>query len=362
LTFQVSDTGVGIPPAMHQGIFESFSQVDGSPTRKHGGTGLGLAICKQLVELMSGDISVASTPGKGSTFSFTILLVPGDPTRVEVDAPPPALPLPEDSPKRILLVEDNVVNVKVAQAMLHRLGHQTFVAQSGVEALQALAQNRFDLVLLDIEMPDMDGFEVARRIREGGALDQAVLNPRTPIVALTAHALGDIRQRCLDAGMNDYISKPVELHELAAAISRSSPLSMCAGAPESRRKDAASQTQPLDVVTARNRFGLDAKAFQPILEISLEEIKGQLRLAVQAAEQQDMAQLARRAHTLKSSTATIGAMLCHDMVIRLEAAAKEGNLAEADALLGGLWTEFARAEAVANEMKLAAAQTARDGD
>ncbi len=218
LHFSIQDTGIGIAKEKVDRLFHSFSQIDSSITRKYGGTGLGLAISRRLVELMGGEIWVDSQPGKGSTFHFTILAEEAMALPTPVDAP--AQPKraasrdgsgPRSRQPRILLAEDNAINQKVAIQMLKRLGYSADVAANGREALQALERQSYDIVLMDVQMPEMDGLEAAGRIRE--------LWPCGPrIIALTAYALEGDRERCLAAGMDEYISKPIQLEELRRAL------------------------------------------------------------------------------------------------------------------------------------------------
>jgi signal transduction histidine kinase/ligand-binding sensor domain-containing protein/CheY-like chemotaxis protein len=214
LHFALADTGIGIPGNKLELIFEAFRQADGSTTRKFGGTGLGLAICSRLTELMGGRIWVESEEGHGSTFHFTVRfarvaeMVGSKPTSPAslgrmisiLDAAGPPAPL------QILLAEDNLVNQKLAVRLLERRGHCVTLASTGREAIAAFEKARFDLVLMDVQMPDMDGLEATLEIRARER--QAGLH--TPIVALTAHALKGDRDRCMAAGMDGYINKPIE--------------------------------------------------------------------------------------------------------------------------------------------------------
>ena len=211
LRFAVADSGIGIEPAQLPRIFDPFVQGDASTTRTYGGSGLGLSIVRQLVQLMGGEVGVASEPGRGSTFWFTLDLG-------RAEAPPaPAEAAVEASavPGRVLLAEDNAVNQMVLQAMLQNLGCTVEVVADGVAACSALATARFDLVLMDCHMPGMDGYEAARRIRECEAGREHV-----PIVALTAAALPEDRERCFAAGMDDFLGKPTSMPQLAAALRR----------------------------------------------------------------------------------------------------------------------------------------------
>ncbi len=215
--FAIKDTGIGIPKEKMSRLFQSFSQVDASTTRKYGGTGLGLAISKKLVELMGGRIWVESEEGKGSIFHFTIQAeaITRKHTSPRTLAPQlqSGLKLSKTHPLRILLAEDNAINQKVALQMLKKLGYIADVAANGVEVLEALERQPYHIVLMDIQMPEMDGLEAARAIRR-----RWLIGPK--IIAITAYALEGDQERCLEAGMDDYISKPVQIEELAAILVR----------------------------------------------------------------------------------------------------------------------------------------------
>jgi PAS domain S-box-containing protein len=212
LEFSVQDTGCGISGDKQEMIFESFAQADDQPTRKYQGTGLGLAISKKLVELMGGEISVESEPRRGSCFTFTIAVRAGteDGSSTPESAVFEGLP-----PLKVLLAEDNEVNSLLARAMLEKNGARVTCVHTGKEALERLAAEAFDMVLMDIQMPEMDGVEATRRIREG----QSGVNPADiPIVAMTAHALKGDREKFLAAGMDEYVAKPVEQDRLVEVL------------------------------------------------------------------------------------------------------------------------------------------------
>ena len=217
LAFEVEDTGMGIDPADQQRIFERFEQADGGLTRRYGGSGLGLSIVRHLVRAMGGDIELTSRPGEGSIFRFVVTFDNASEPRSVVRAP---VAPPERAPEKtlsILLADDNEINLEVTTAMLETFGHRVEVARDGAEALDAVTAGSFDLVLMDVHMPRMDGLEATRRIR-------ALPGPQAdlPVLALTASVLAEDVARCRDAGMDDVLSKPVTVDmvktRLATAI------------------------------------------------------------------------------------------------------------------------------------------------
>jgi TMAO reductase system sensor TorS len=213
IRLEVEDTGVGIRDDIKDELFNEFTQADGSTTRKYGGTGLGLAIVRQLVEMMHGQFGVDSVPGEGSTFWFRITLPIGE---AQATTQPGSS---EQAVKgllqgHVLLVEDNPINQMVAQKMLEKIGLESTLAGDGQEALNRLEQDRFDAVLMDCQMPVMDGFEATRRIREQSALT------RLPVIAMTANVMEGDREKCIEAGMNDYIGKPVVEADLKKTLAR----------------------------------------------------------------------------------------------------------------------------------------------
>jgi signal transduction histidine kinase/CheY-like chemotaxis protein len=211
LRFAVEDSGIGIPVDRQAKLFEAFTQADASSTRRFGGTGLGLAICRRLAGLMAGDIGVASEPGRGSTFWFTARLdLAAEPLLV---GPRPSERSPTRTDLRVLLAEDNAVNQRVATRMLEQLGCVVTLAADGLAAVAACEQETFDVVLMDCQMPKMDGYAATREIRRREAP-----HCRTRIVALTANAEAGVRELCLESGMDDYLAKPLRGEALAAAL------------------------------------------------------------------------------------------------------------------------------------------------
>jgi CheY-like chemotaxis protein len=233
----VADSGIGITAEQLDRLFRRFTQADSSTTRRYGGTGLGLAISKTLVELMGGTIGAQSDPGMGSTFWITLPLIAAQQTQADTEdaESPAAVPVlvatvaePATAPSvlgaaaqlvggRVLLVEDNFVNQRVAVYMLSKLGHQVDVAKHGREAIDMLAKSSYDLVLMDCQMPEMDGFEATRIIRDRSS---AVLDHEIPVIAMTANAFPEHRARALACGMNDFLAKPVDRPVLASMLDR----------------------------------------------------------------------------------------------------------------------------------------------
>jgi PAS domain S-box-containing protein len=214
LTFLVRDTGIGIPADVQQRIFEPFTQADNSTTRRFGGTGLGLTICRRLIAAMGGKLTLESEPGKGSTFRATISMPLGTAADASPSSLSPAVIRRSARELRILLAEDNLINQKVAVALLSKMGHQVRIAEDGIRAVEAAQETDYDLVLMDCEMPEMDGFEATRAIR------RLQRGRELPIVAMTAYAMPEDRQRCLAAGMTDYVAKPISAARLSEVIDR----------------------------------------------------------------------------------------------------------------------------------------------
>jgi CheY-like chemotaxis protein len=216
--FSVRDTGIGIPAEKQKFIFDPFRQADGSTTRKYGGTGLGLTISARLVEILGGHLHVESEEGCGSTFHFTCPFSLSDPAERE-DQAPPACGSAETAALSILVAEDNVANQMLIKALLKTRGHRVTIANNGREVLSLLDGFPFDLILMDIQMPEMDGLQATAEVRQR----EHRTGEHVPIVAMTAHAMEGDRKRCLAEGMDDYISKPISVKDLMALIASICP-------------------------------------------------------------------------------------------------------------------------------------------
>jgi PAS domain S-box-containing protein len=348
LAVAVTDTGIGLDPARASELFERFNQGPGNAARRFGGTGLGLAISKELVERMGGHIGVTSRQGAGSRFAFTVFLQPGDPAAV----PPAPQPVVDDTaargPLRILLVEDNALNAAVTRLHMGRMGHDLTVAESAREAYAYLGKERYDAVLMDIEMPEIDGIEATSAIRAGAPLGTPVLDPAVPIIAVTAHAVEDVRQQCLEAGMDGFVTKPVNYRALEASLDtlrRETPRPS-APAPSAPADSPTSELGLFAPEQAKDNMGLTWPQFQGLLRTSVDEANRRLddiRQAM-AAGQQDKAALA--AHTFKATAATVGAFAARNAAKALEKALRADRRQEADSLLDDLdrlWTKTRQA-------------------
>lgn len=347
LRFAVVDTGIGIAAKDQVALFDSFFQVDGSYTRKFGGTGLGLAISRQLIELLGGEITVESELGKGSSFSFTVKVETAGRKRAVRDAA--ILPVEaEDLKRRILLVEDNRINLQVALGVLGKLGYRRVdTATNGTKALEALAQQTYDLVLMDLSMPEKDGFETTRILRQTGT---ALINSQVPVIALTAHAMRGDRERCLEAGMNGYLSKPLdpeELGQVLAEVWRFGNLreQTLAGLARNRQTEEVL----LDFPGLVGRLLGDESMAMMILQEMAGELPRQLAVLETLIEQGDSQQAGKQAHKMKGAVGNVGAARLQQIFADMESAGLAGQgerlqelLALATAGIGCLLDEIAR--------------------
>jgi signal transduction histidine kinase/FixJ family two-component response regulator len=322
LRFEVRDTGIGIPHDKIEAIFDSFTQADVSPARRYQGAGLGLALVRHLVEMMHGEYGVTSEEGKGSVFTFEADFAL--PASLEAMGPAREAPgTPAGRPLSVLLAEDNPINQIYVQELLEMDGHEVVVAHTGRRALEALRKKRFDAILMDIQMPEMDGLEATRAIRADTSGD---FDPAIPIVALTAHALKGDRETFLRAGMNEYLSKPVSPADLEAALGRVTGTPPAAAAHAQDRPCAG---QILDwtelLAKARGNTGFLMKLFGAFVN----EQPGNLAGMRDALETPDLAHLAFLAHSLKGAAATMCAPELRQASHDLERAARDGDLSRA---------------------------------
>lgn len=309
LRFEVCDTGIGITPEHQQKLFQAFSQSDSSTTRKYGGTGLGLSICKRLVDMMEGEIGVESELGKGSTFFFNALF---GHARGEVRKPHV---IPHEAAAQLrgahlLLVEDNEINQQVAQELLEKLGITVSIANNGKEAVEAVEKELFDGVLMDLQMPVMDGFEATGIIRNDERFKDL------PVIAMTANAMAGDRERCLEAGMNDYVTKPVEPKELHDALAKwvkaSNPQNTIVvddadKSGESPDDILIPEIDGIDVEDGLRRVSGNRKLYRNIL-LKFKESQADAMEQLDRALADDEIELAQRIiHTLKGVAGNLGA-------------------------------------------------------
>lgn len=330
LCFEVRDTGIGIPSNRLEAVFEPFAQADSSITRTHGGTGLGLSISRRLVQIMGGHINAESEPDMGSTFRFEIRVLPAQATA----RPTPAADEVDITPMRILLVEDNELNRKVAHALLRSDAHEITEADNGVVALQRFTDGpAFGAILMDLQMPEMDGITATERIR---ALEADNDLARTTIVALTANAMQSDRERCIKAGMDDFISKPVRKADLRAALVRAQASGVAGDvvtAPDSEPVSVL-DTGPLDELAELELDGDFRMA--DFVELFATEVPGCLQRARQALVATDMEALHREVHTVKGSAREVGGRLLADRAEVWEQRLKGGDTTDIEAGLDEL--------------------------
>ncbi len=319
--FEVKDTGIGIAPQTQAQLFHPFVQADSSTSRKFGGTGLGLAICKRLTESMNGRIGLESTLGEGST--FWVVLNFSRQIGIQLDLPavpesPKLKPLVISSAavalrhERILLAEDNIVNQQVALGNLRKLGYRADVVANGFEVLHALESQRYDIILMDCQMPDLDGYEATRQIRQIEGKTR-----RTWIIAMTANVMDGDREKCLAAGMDDYISKPLDRSELQVALTRS----------------MSKPVKPLNADFLTKLKEEDKDELAQLIELFAESAPPIVSEMQRALENSSAADLAMAAHTLKGSSSNFGPSPLRDICAQIEQIGLAGNIDAAASLI-----------------------------
>ncbi len=384
LRFQVRDTGIGIAATAMDRLFQPFSQADSSYAKTHGGTGLGLALCQRMVELMGGTMAVESAPGQGSAFSFLIPLQPvasdaadqipmptscsdtTQPARHRPESPSPASPGTSEAtdpgqpsstplPADILVAEDVDLNRQYLAFLLEQYGYSFDLVSSGIEAVQAFQCKAYDLILMDIQMPDMDGLEATTRIR---ALEQERGAPRTPIIALTAYVLPEEQEHFLSKGMDGFSPKPIQGDQLHAEIQRlltarpAKPPSPAFPASTDAPRENAPVSDPepprdmrpvFNPQDARARFmGNDKLWKKMVLRFYHEELPEYLEQIRALAQTPDLQETARLGHKIKGALGTLCADPAREAALAVETAAKGGDTQAARDALRRLLTELER--------------------
>jgi len=396
--FLVRDTGIGIPKAKIKNIFESFTQADSSTTREYGGTGLGTTISKQLVEMMGGEIGVESEVGVGSSFWFTVMLT-RRPIEEAIRFRRGAEELGEDrglinlkKPSRVLLVEDYPTNQEIAMTHLNSAGYDVDLAENGLQALKLFKKNHYDLVLMDVQMPVMDGYEATRQIRKlenemrsiqpsnwshdhrrphgstPGCPSSASV--RVPIIAMTGHAVAEYRKECLEVGMDDYLTKPLTRQRFLSMVDKwiagasdsetgspdvqvSAPkglemLSEPGSPPSSVDGQGAAMAQtsetesPMDFEKALEEFQGDETFLMEVLRGFISNATGQIVVIQQALLTEDAERVRREAHSIKGGAANLRAERLSNIAVELENLVKIGQLERGSEALQKLQEEVAR--------------------
>jgi CheY-like chemotaxis protein/HPt (histidine-containing phosphotransfer) domain-containing protein len=335
MAFDVIDTGIGIAADKRESIFDAFSQADDSVTREFGGTGLGLAISRRIAQAMGGEITVASEPGKGSTFTATVDI--GSLAGVKIHTGPASdgvIMAPNATkqcpvvlpPARVLVVEDGEVNRKLISLILRRAGVEVATAENGLIALDLVRQQEFDVILMDMQMPVMDGYTATRQLR---AMDIA-----TPIIALTAHAMSGDEQKCQQAGCSSYLTKPVNANRLLQTVadalaSQADPV----GAAAATAAPAAPAAKEWDRQAIVSSLPTDDAEFRQIVVDFVAYLEQQRAAMRNAWQQGDMEKLAFLSHSLKGTAGSAGFEVFTDPAKRVEQLAKNKRPDEVAAAL-----------------------------
>jgi two-component system, sensor histidine kinase len=311
LKISVSDTGIGIADNELPLLFQSFSQIENTYTKKHSGTGLGLIISKQLAEMMGGRIEVESTKGKGSTFSLLVTLSEGKIVQQKNSTLPQIIKA--ENPLNILLVEDNIINQRVINKMLNEFGHRVCTADNGLEAINCYENDTFDVILMDIQMPKMNGIEAAQKLL---ALERG--KKHTPIIAMTAYALPGDKEKFLSCGIDEYISKPIKMEDLYYLLKNVS-------------SGALFKTPSKVELTEGGEVHFSYQTQERIIAKDLtllEEITQTIKTLISAAEQNDLPMVERIANGIKNTSNSMDAIDIKDTSFKIELAARRSNIIE----------------------------------
>jgi PAS domain S-box-containing protein len=347
LLFSVSDTGQGIPENKIPELFKTYSQVDASPHKKRKGTGLGLSISKKIVELMGGSIWAESKIGKGSVFYFTVVF---DKASTDNPQKPVGIQYEIDrqqmSPLRILLAEDNKLNQKFVSCLLNQSGHQVFCVNNGNEVLEAMEQMMFDLILMDVQMPELDGVAATKKIRLS---KNEKINSDIPIIALTAYAMKGDRERFINAGMDDYITKPVNFNELKWIMTRvlnTRRKNFTESLPSSKQ---INQLPSLDRQTGLHRVKGKEDLLNELYQMYIADLPELIQKMKIAVDNSDFETLSNTAHRMKSTSGTIGAVQSQHLSHQIEIASRNHNLKKVNQLFPDLMDEVKQLEKLIHE-------------
>ncbi|MCP4697274.1 MAG: response regulator [Gammaproteobacteria bacterium] len=339
LEFSVKDSGIGMTEEQQAGLFDAFVQADSSITRIHGGTGLGLAITKRLLDLMNGSIAFDSRPGQGSVFTFSIAFILSDRASIQaylqangIHSLEPAA-LDQIRGAGILLAEDNKINQQVAREILEQNGFRVDIAENGAEALERLESGHYDVILMDMQMPVMDGYQATMEIRKQAAYQEL------PILAMTAHALKGDKEKCLAAGMNDYITKPIDPDRLLVVLGKwikpgkrppAPPRTEIEQAPDSGLPD---KLPGLNVSAGLNRLGGNKRLFKKLLMDFCQDNADAVQTIRKALDKEEQAPAMHLAHTLKGLAANLSMESLSGAAASLEMAVRQGKKAHFAGLL-----------------------------
>lgn len=316
LRFEVQDSGIGIPEDALNRLFKAFTQADASTSRRFGGTGLGLSISKHLVEMMRGEINVRSEYGKGSTFWFTLKLREGSARQERLALPAETSQGFDPGEARVLVAEDNAINQKVVLTMLQNNGYKATAVGNGLEVLNTLRSFHFDIILMDCQMPEMDGYEATRIIRSDASIGQQNI----PIIALTASAIKGDKEKCLAAGMNDYLSKPVAQREMIATLKKWLNPAKDEASPSpspSRPRQNWRETETIDLNILKTLRALgDELLFRSLIQMYVESVPPKLQAIEAAFQHRDRKSLTFGAAHLKSASASLGVLRIRNSTLR----------------------------------------------